>query len=436
MSGGLLPLAADQARCLHDRVALAHHQLSSSEWAVYLGLAQQLPVLLRENGLQLTVQFLQRQAGAKKAAVRLLADWLGPPESLASVAGLGQFAAGQHSLQPWQRSHPAYVTAAGLAAAEAQRLRRSAEVVDHGGSENPLGALQGEYGEVDSQLRSDRPTDVRGVWAVSRHDPWLQVQLHEHLGLSWRFAGALDGQEPGQQDQYKSRHIGQLIESSRRWPGTSHWSSYRAAFNRWEAWLGRTAQHSVVEVDGRLHLALGSPTVFETQVLLHPVHGLPYVPGSTLKGAVKAHLKRKLALLPSDDLDRDVLHQTIDTLFGQERDEQDSVAGEAVFLDAWWVPGAEGPLVGEVETPHHLSYYGGKSEVASAFDNPNPVPQLAVRGQFVVAVSHLGVGRTWAQQVLDWLIDALSDPMQGGLGGKAFAAGYGRMVRVGSTGPA
>ena len=84
----------------------------------------------------------------------------------------------------------------------------------------------------------------------------------------------------------------------------------------------------------------------------------------------------------------------------------------------------------EVETPHHSAYYSGTQPTPTAFDSPTPVAQLAIVGSFSVCIPEEGIGREWADKLADWLCLALGDTERGGLGGKAFSAGYGRLIRV------
>ena len=67
---------------------------------------------------------------------------------------------------------------------------------------------------------------------------------------------------------------------------------YRDAYRRWiretsdkasfAGWFG--------QLDGtRLFIGLGMAHVLETQVCRHPVYGIPYIPGSALKGLARAN---------------------------------------------------------------------------------------------------------------------------------------------------
>jgi CRISPR type III-B/RAMP module RAMP protein Cmr6 len=431
MNTAAWPVGPVQAAHLHERVRRAHVALSQRDWRVYLGLAQQLPLLLRENGLCQTVRFLRQQATDKPAAARLVTDWLCGAATAASVAGLEQAAQQQGLAPPWERVHPHYRVASRLALAEAQRLRRSAEALG-----DPLPGGAAPAAERRTPERASRAFDAG---AASSDPAGLEALLappssqvpdgREHPSLLLRFAGMPAAPSRDKAATYKSRHIADVLSVSARRSGNAHAALYKSQFERWKRWATRQAIWREATLQGRLHLALGSPTVFETQVLLHPVHGMPYLPGSTLKGALRAHLARRIAALPADDSQRKPLIGIVDTLLGESRDSAGTQAGEAVLLDAWWVPDEAGPLVREVETPHHLEYQSGQRPgvVASAFDNPVPVAQIAIRGGFLLAVGHHRIGEAWAGQVLAWLLEVLADPDLGGLGGKAFAAGYGRL---------
>lgn len=189
---------------------------------------------------------------------------------------------------------------------------------------------------------------------------------------------------------------------------------YTRAYTRWTSiespripkWRGR--------IDGRLYLGLGCADVLETHVTLHRVYGVPYVPGSSLKGAALAYAKRR-----DDSIEKGLRTW----LFGSEAMDTDQ-AGAVTFHDAWWIPPEQGgtartPLHAEVVTVHHPEYYrtqGGKH--ATDFDDPTPNPQIAVQGAFLFAVE--GEPED-AELGLELLRRALTE---WGIGGKT-GSGYG-----------
>ncbi len=440
------PPVADTAHAagLHARVQRSRRSLDVRDWGHYLGALQDLPAVLRENGLAQTLGFLALQAQAKAGVARLLADWLGPDQGEGGLAGLceAEGAAGLKLLRDVRGPH--YTHASRLAMGEVKRLLRSATALDGGPA-----------ADLPSTPPSPPPSPPPAAAVPALADQTvvfgrkgLGADGHQHPGLVWRFAGLpnapADGASPA--GHYKADHIAELIGlTGEHWPKTAHALFYQSAYWRWHAWLRTRASHCEAQVAGRLQLGTGSPTVFETQVLLHPVHGMPYLPGSTLKGALRAHLDARIearspALSAAGDADKEkenttALAQMMCALFGEQLDDGTGNAGALTLLDAWWIPGSGKPLVREVETPHHSAYYAGRADVASAFDSPIPVAQLATEGRFLLAIAHARAGQAWADEALDWLLAALGDPAMGGLGSKAFSAGGGRLHRVAPTIP-
>src|SRR4051812_25489068 len=62
--------------------------------------------------------------------------------------------------------------------------------------------------------------------------------------------------------------------------------SYRSFFARWQQALGQVAGIRAREatVRGRMVVGLGAESVLETAISLHRIYGVPYIPGSALKG--------------------------------------------------------------------------------------------------------------------------------------------------------
>lgn len=196
---------------------------------------------------------------------------------------------------------------------------------------------------------------------------------------------------------------------------------YEKAYKRWTeslksprylAWPGR--------IDGRLHLGLGCADVLETHVTLHRVYGVPYIPGSSLKGAALAYAKRC----------NDIIDEPLRAfLFGSADTDADQ-AGAVIFHDAWWIPpgqpGADSrartPLHAEVVTVHHPKYYGSQGkDPATDFDNPTPNPQVAVRGAFLFAVEGDPDDAALGLELLKRVVT------EWGIGGKT-GSGYGYFV--------
>ncbi|MCI5122823.1 MAG: hypothetical protein D3908_16870, partial [Candidatus Electrothrix sp. AUS4] len=107
---------------------------------------------------------------------------------------------------------------------------------------------------------------------------------------------------------------------------------YQKAYQRWHnmtqdetrfaPWYG--------ELKGtRLFIGLGMAHVLEAQVCRHPVYGMPYIPGSALKGLARAKAE-KYAEQEQYGITKDV----VTVLFGTSADDPKADAGYLIFHDA------------------------------------------------------------------------------------------------------
>lgn len=187
---------------------------------------------------------------------------------------------------------------------------------------------------------------------------------------------------------------------------------YRLAYERWRSQLlaATGSACSILRVEERLFIGLGAPSPLETSIGLSHSYGVPLIPGSAIKGCVRAYAR-----------DNGMPVDTMSLLFGAGNDDvDDGESGCVAFHDAWWVPDDVGPLVAEVVTVHHAEYYQSLGDVAATdFDAPVPNVQIAARGSFLFAVE--SASAQWSAYALHWLERALE---QRGIGGKT-AAGYG-----------
>jgi CRISPR-associated protein Cmr6 len=198
---------------------------------------------------------------------------------------------------------------------------------------------------------------------------------------------------------------------------------YQGAFERWHAAMA--AQEAVVATVTTvtpLAIGLGNGSPLEIGLSLHHTFGVPYLPGSALKGLA---LRAALAHGVNDEALR--------ILFGSppqhnSRNEFDAgSAGQIIFWDGWLEPSKKPVLQRDVMTVHHQAYYGssGKSGYPTDFDDPNPVGFISVRPgtRFCIAIgSNPQEGmEAWRYVALELLQYGLE---QLGLGGKT-NAGYG-----------
>ena len=189
---------------------------------------------------------------------------------------------------------------------------------------------------------------------------------------------------------------------------------YRLAFDRWKSrWEKR---ENVVFVSGtvrgRLVTGLGAETVMENGLRLHFTYGTPVIPGSTLKGVLRAAMPHEHRDAQAKDKRNYEWY-----LFGDQDHE-----GAARIEDAWWVPpaGIGKPLALDVLTPHHAAYMR-KQGPPTDFDEPVPVQFLTVgaKQKFLFVIE--APTPAWKRYMYGLLKDAL---LHEGVGAKR-SAGYG-----------
>lgn len=235
---------------------------------------------------------------------------------------------------------------------------------------------------------------------------------------------------------------------------------YRPLFERWRQAVTQTSSgiyRRVLHLEACSRLLLhpaSSESVTEGALLLHHTYGVPYLPGSALKGVTRVRLLAAARHEP-DRTRREQLEGWAEGLLGFVRQggpgrigeegggsSQAKTQGALVdFLDALWMPpqgavrGGEParPLALDVVTPHHPRYYTvgeGDRQAPTDGDSPTPVLRLSVApgAQFFAVVEAPADLQAW----LDWLVDAVLLPAlaEDGLGAWT-SSGYGRLGAVG-----
>jgi CRISPR-associated protein Cmr6 len=192
-------------------------------------------------------------------------------------------------------------------------------------------------------------------------------------------------------------------------------SLYQQAYKNWEQIHMAQPDNSKVwigELPGRMYLGMGEASPLEAGITLHHTYGVPYIPGSAIKGVV-SHYAHEIGL---EENIREIL-------FGKEAsrtNKQDSGAsGYIIFNDAWWVPKGKA-LAPEMITVHATKYYANKGNDAPHpdFESPNPNPQIAVQGSFLFSVEG---DNNWAEKAIQLLARTMENR---GVGAKS-ASGYG-----------
>ena len=174
------------------------------------------------------------------------------------------------------------------------------------------------------------------------------------------------------------------------------------------------ARSKVVTVSNRMAINLGAESVLETDIALDATFGVPYIPGSALKGLAAFYARTRL-----NKEEWGVGSKAYQIVFG-DSDE----AGYITFFDAYYEPytGFEHrALHADIMTPHHTDYNQGKQDsVPADWDSPTPINFLTATGSYKIFL----IGdEEWVKVVFEILELALEEL---GIGAKT-SSGYGRM---------
>lgn len=237
-------------------------------------------------------------------------------------------------------------------------------------------------------------------------------------------------QDAASKDQDKTRLVKEVsdIRGPIRAPDEPDFPGlYNLAFDRWEKLMKAEEQagRAIIgygQLIGRLAVGRGE-SVLETSVRLHHTYGLPYIPGSALKGTAANFARNHL-----DVQDWGKETDAYKVVFG----ELDG-AGYVTFHDALLKPLSGGgthkeALHQDVLTPHHPDYYQGKDVPPADWDSPDIIPFLSATGTYLIALTAPEGCTAWLAKALAILKLALGED---GIGvGAKTSSGYGRVKFV------
>jgi len=107
-----------------------------------------------------------------------------------------------------------------------------------------------------------------------------------------------------------------------------------------------------IKTDWRLVVGLGGGSVYETSMTLHHIYGIPYIPGSAVKGVTRSWIIGEVF----NNSEEDALNNpSFITIFGNQKHK-----GKVIFLDAFPIQAPE--IKPDVMNPHFGDYYSGKKD--------------------------------------------------------------------------
>jgi CRISPR-associated protein Cmr6 len=159
----------------------------------------------------------------------------------------------------------------------------------------------------------------------------------------------------------------------------------------------------------RLIIGLGAAHPQETSMTLHHLYGIPYIPGSAIKGVTR----HWVVFYKFNNNERDAENdEDFKNIFGTQK-----AQGKVIFMDAY--PSDEITLKIDIMNPHYPDYYSKNSPPAD-WQKPNPIKFLTVeRTKFKFVL--LSKEQKLLEKAHSWLSNALTNF---GIGAKT-SLGYG-----------
>ncbi len=180
----------------------------------------------------------------------------------------------------------------------------------------------------------------------------------------------------------------------------------------------RSGTFLFMRTEGRFVTGLGQEHPVENGFTWHPTLGTAYLPGSSVKGLVRAWAEQW------EQAEKNIISR----IFGEEDETAPKRVGSIIFFDA--LPLTSIRLETDIMTPHYVPYYQNREENPPRdWYSPVPIPFLTVaEGQpFLFSIAprkvneageeDLQLVKGWLQEALEWL----------GAGAKT-SVGYGRFV--------
>ena len=204
-----------------------------------------------------------------------------------------------------------------------------------------------EEANNDKTLEKLHPNGNAGLWYDKFGNSWENAKFQKFQKEKWIKA-------------VTNRHCGNSNELKRQW------------LRRWEMVVELKSQNLCLKTASPFVTGLGREHPVENGFLWHHTLGVPYLPGSSVKGMVRAWIEQW-----ADEKDE----EEINRIFGprQKRPTEPPQVGEVVFLDA--IPLYPVRLKADIMTPHYGEYYQNKERPKAPGDwiSPVPIPFLAVK---------------------------------------------------------
>lgn len=185
------------------------------------------------------------------------------------------------------------------------------------------------------------------------------------------------------------------------------------------------------KINDKLVIGLGGHSVYETDITLHHIYGVPYIPASAIKGSFRNWIINKYF---DKDEQKAMKNEDFAKIFGGFNKDDKSIQGQVIFMDSF--PVDNYTIKSDVMTPHHSDYYTKEDVLPLDSDSVIPISFLVVTDtnfEFNIFVDKFIEDKIVDNffelenetKLNEFIIDELVDMLNyQGLGGKT-SAGYG-----------
>jgi len=172
-----------------------------------------------------------------------------------------------------------------------------------------------------------------------------------------------------------------------------------------------------LKTNWKLSIGLGQVSVYETSLTLHHIYGVPYIPGSAIKGSFRSYIINEFFQNKEENA---LKEKWFVDIFGNETQQ-----GKIIFFDSF---SKDFEIFKDIMNPHYPDYYNGNMPPTDD-QNPRPINFLTVEGTFKFVIGakqniEIKVNEK-KENILDFVKEKLKDSLKNfGIGAKT-AVGYG-----------
>jgi CRISPR-associated protein Cmr6 len=178
--------------------------------------------------------------------------------------------------------------------------------------------------------------------------------------------------------------------------------------------LGLEIKDFSATLSWRMVIGLGASHPQETSMTLHHIYGIPYIPGSAVKGVTRHWIILSKFNEDEKEAEKD---NTFQNIFGTQKE-----AGKIIFFDAY--PVDEIKLKLDIMNPHYPDYYSENTPPAD-WQSPVPIKFLTVeKTKFSFHLAAKKDAQNFLNTATTWLKEALENY---GIGAKT-SLGYGIFI--------